>query len=343
MTLYAHDPDASTIVACWPTGDGFVAARIAKVPSTWEAESARRTADALTRLSSRLWLAYSEGTPDVEVDELTVAVRRPHHPLGDLLQVMEDDRVEAAHQIGRLVSRAPGRALRDAVLREVAVEGEAVRSAGDDDLRGRAQQAVTHARPDVSDTQLVTAHSLLYDDPLGPLELFTEVEPHAAAVATLRWLRAAAGYTAALVGHTVPDVVALAEAIEHEDLRVARRVLEMVPGMTDAEVVGDLLREAMCAARGYFVVCPDRPPEPDLPGDEHRHRAVSTVLDPQEPERGLLSGLIRGIHGCFRVYIDEITTREHPGVDPRFTGPEWAAQLRERFCAQVRLTFPIVR
>lgn len=343
MTAYAYDPTASTIVASWPTGDGFVAARVARVPRSWEPESARRTTEALTRLFARLWLAYSEGNPEIELDELTDAVRRPHQPLGDLLQVMEDDRVEAAHQVGRLVSRAPGRALRDAVLREIAVEAAAVRSAAGGDLHGRAQQAVAHARPDACDGQLVTAHSLLYDDPLGPPELFTGVEPHAAAVATLRWMRAATECTAALTGHTVHDVVALAEAIEHEDLRVARRVLEMVPGMTDAEVVCDLLREATLASCGYFVVCPDRPPEPDLPGDEHRHRAVSTVLDPREPERGLLSGLVRGIHGCFRVYLDEIATRERPGVDPRLTGPVWAAQLRERFCAQVRLSFPAVR
>ena len=340
MTTYAHDPTASTLVASWPTGDGFVAARIARVPRTWDPESARRTTDALTRLSAQLWLAYSEGAPEVVIDELTAAVRRPHLPVGDLLQVMEDDRVEAAHQIGRLVSRAPGRALREAILREVAAEGAAVRRAADGDLRGRAQQAVAHARPDLSDAQLVTAHALLYDDPLGPPELLTGVEPHAAAVATLRWLRAAAACTSALTGHTVPDVVALAEAIEHEDLRVTRRVLEMVRDMTDDEVVCDLLNEATFAARGYFVVCPDRPPEPDLPGDEHRHRAVSTVLDPREPERGLLSGMIRGVHGCFRVYIDEVTTRERPGVDPRLTGPAWAAQLRERFCAQVRRSFP---
>lgn len=251
--------------------------------------------------------------------------------------------MEAAHQVGRLVHPTPGRALREAVLREVAVEAEAVRSAAGGDLGGRAQQAVTHPRPDAAEVGLITAHALLYDDPLGPAELFTAVEPHAAAVATLRWLRAAAVCTAALAGHTVHDVVALAEAIEHEDLRVARRVLELVADMTDAEVVRDLLHEAMFAARGYFVVCPDRPPEPDLPGDEHRHRAVSTVLDPREPERGLLSGLVRGVHGCFRVYIDEVTARERPGVDPRLTGPVWAAQLRERFCTQVRLTFPAVR
>lgn len=335
MTTYAYDPTASTVVATWPTGDGAVAHRVARVPRGWDAELARRTAGALTRLSERLWVAYSEQEVDeVRPDELATAVRHPNQPLGDLLLTMDDERVEAAHLLGRIVARAPGRALRDAVVRDVVAESEAVRSAEAGDLTGRAQQAVTHCRPDAAAEQLVAAHALLHDDPLGPSGLLTSVEPHAAAVATLRWLRAAAGVSASLVGHTAADVIALAEAIEHEDLPIARQVLDMVPGSPDADVVRELLHEGVLAAGGYFVVCPQRHPDPE--DYEHGHRAVATVLDPREPGRCLLDGLIRGIQGCFHVYIDEITTRERPGVDPRSTGPAWAAQLRSRFDKEVR-------
>lgn len=335
MTTYAYDPTASTLVALWPTGDGAVAHRVARVPRGWDAGLARRTAGALTRLSERLWVAYSDQELDEVVpDELATAVRRPKQPVGDLLLTMEDDRVEAAHHLGRIVSRAPGRALRDAVVRDVVAEAEAVRSADDGDLAGRAQQAVVHCRPDASDEQLVAAHALLHDDPLGPEELLTSVEPHAAAVATLRWLRAAAGVGASLVGHTAADVIALAEAIEHDDLPIARQVLERVADSSDADVVRELLQEGVVAAHGYFVVCPEQHPEPE--GSDHGHRVVTTVLDPRGPGRSLVEGLVRGIHGCFRVYLDEVTTRERPGVDPRLTGPRWAAALRGRFVEEVR-------
>lgn len=335
MTTYAYDPTASTLVALWPTGDGAVAHRVARVPRGWEAEPARRTAGALTRLSERLWVAYAEQeVAEVGSDELATAVRCPNQPVGDLLLTMEDGRVEAAHHLGRILSRAPGRAMRDAVVLEVVAESEAVRSADAGDLTGRAQQAVVHCRPDAPDEQLVAAHALLYDDPLGPEELVTAVEPHAAAVATLRWLRAAAGVSASLLGHTGADVIALAEAIDHEALPIAQQVLERVANSSDADVVRELLQEGVVAAHGYFVVCPEQHPEPD--GPERGHRVVTTVLDPHEPGRCLVDGLVRGIHGCFRVYLDEVTTRERPGVDPRLTGPRWAAELRRRFVDEVR-------
>ncbi len=336
MTIYGHDPTASAIVATWATGDGAVVHRVARVPPAWDHESARRAAGALTRLSARLWLAYAEeSVHEVPIGRLPDAVRRPHQPFGDLLRRDADDRMEAAHDVGRIVSRAPGRAFRDAIVRDVAAEGEAVRSADRGDLSGRAQQAVEHPRPHVPDAQLAAAHALLHGDPLGPPELSTTVEPTAAGVAALRWLRAASTSTATLVGHEPADVIALAEAIEHEDLRVARFALAMLPGNSESDVVWDLLHEAVLAGRGRLVVCPDRYSAAEET-DEVGHRVITTVLDPREPGRSLVSGLVRGIHGCFRVHIDEISTRERPDLDPRLAGPAWAGELRARFCDEVR-------
>lgn len=354
MTTYAHDPDASVLVASWPTGDGAVARTIARVSRNWDHGLARRAAGALTRLSTCLWLAYSEDeVAGIRRVAITDAVRRPKQPSGDLLTITEDDCVEAAHLLGRIVSLAPGRAFVDAVLRDVHDEVDAVRRADAGDLTGRARQAVAHVRPEVSNDQLATAHALLHDDPLEPVELLISVEPNAAALAALGWLRAAAGHVAVRVGHPVPDVVALAEAIGHEDLRVTRAAVAPSRRMTDEELVFDLLQEAVLAGRGYFVVCPDRPEQSgtdfgDGPGtdpgtdpgadreDAHRHRVVTTVLDPAEPGRCLVDGLIRGIQGCFRVYADEATTGGRPGAEPPSAGPQRATELRRRFVTEVR-------
>lgn len=169
--------------------------------------------------------------------------------------------------------------------------------------------------------------------------LLSTVEPNVAAVVALRWLRAAAVLVAGVVGHTVADVVALAEAIGHEDLRVARQVLDPAHATTDEEVIRDVLQAAVLAARGYFVLCPERhePFDPDPgPGGAHRHRAVVTLLDPAAPAACLLDGLVRGLQGCFRVYVDEIVRRERPGGDRPLVTPDRAAELRTRYVAELR-------
>ncbi|MCM3847862.1 hypothetical protein ND486_16865 [Pseudonocardia sp. DR1-2] len=332
MTTYAHDPVASTIVACWPTGDGAVAHRAARVPKSLDHSLARRTAKALSALSTHLWATYADqAAHELDPETLAAAVRHPNQPVGDLLRVMEDGCAETAHLLGRIVARAPGRAFRDAVVADVRAETDAVLDADDGVLTGRSAQAVVHPRCDAPAEQLLVAHSLLHDDPLGPPAIVTSVEPNAAAVATLRWLRASAALVAERVGHTVPDVVALAEAIGHEDLAVTRHVLCTLAGTGEAEVVLDLLQEAVLARRGWFVVCPEPAPDP-----ERGHRAVSTVLDPLDPASCLLDGLVRGLHGCFRVWLDDVVARETPGADPRLVGTARAAALRLRYTDEVR-------
>ncbi|GAA4991818.1 hypothetical protein WHI96_08675 [Pseudonocardia tropica] len=337
MTSYAHDPVASTIVACWPTGDGAVAHRAARVPRALDHSLARRTAKALTALSAHLWAAYADHTThEIDPAALAAAVRSPNQPVGDLLRVMEDGCAETAHLLGRVVARAPGRAFRDAVVADVRAETGAVLDAGDGVLTGRSAQAVAHPRADAPPEQLVVAHALLHDDPLGPPAIVTSVEPTAAAVATLRWLRASAALVAERVGHAVPDVVALAEAIGHEDLPVARHVLCTLAGVGAEEVVLDLLQEAVLARQGWFVVCPPPTDRPDPDDGCGGHRAVSTVLDPLDPVSCLIDGLVRGLHGCFRVWFDDVVTRESPGADPRLVGTARTAALRGRYTDEVR-------
>lgn len=293
-------------------------------------------------MSRLLWLGYSEQEVDeIAAIEVIDGVRCPNTPVGDLLRIMDDDRVEAAHLLGRILDRAPGRAFREAVVTEVRAELDAIMAADDGDLSGRARQAVVHVRPGPDEAHLVAAHAALYDDPLGPQDLLTAIEPNSAGVAALRWLRASARHVSAVVGHPLADVVALAEAIGHEDLGVARYVLDPVHDGTDAEVIRDVLQEAVLANRGYFLLCPARtdPVEPDPVLDAlfgHEHQVLATVLRPSEPGIHLVQGLIRALQGCFRVYLDEVTTRERPGVDPMLTGPEWAATVRAHYVVEVR-------
>ncbi|MEJ8282065.1 hypothetical protein [Pseudonocardia spirodelae] len=324
MTTYAHDPAASTLLACWPTGDGAVAARVARVPRGLDPVRARRAAKALTTLSAHLWAAYAErAVHEIGALQLPEAVRHPNQPVGDLLRVMEDGCAETAHLLGRIVADAPGRAFREAVVAEVRTEIGAVLDADDGVLRGRCAQAVAHLRRDAPAEQVRLAHSLLHDDPLGPPAIVTDVEPAAAAVALLGWLRASATVVSARVGHAVPDVVALAEAIGHEDLPVVRHALCGPGGVADDELVTDLLEEAALARLGWFVLCPQR--SGPAAGPEG-HRAFSTVLDPLDPASCLLDGLVRGLHGCFRVWLDDVAGGS--GLP--------AAALRERYAEQVR-------
>ncbi|MBP2367081.1 hypothetical protein [Pseudonocardia parietis] len=110
-------------------------------------------------------------------------------------------------------------------------------------------------------------------------------------------------------------------------------------------LVHNLLREAILAATGCFLVPPEaefeevpvrdeRDPGDGEPVDECR--AVTTLLDPGEPGRALLEGITAGIQACFEVYLEDTAEAEVPDLDPRLTGPHWAEEIRRRFDAEVR-------
>ncbi|MBO4238591.1 hypothetical protein [Pseudonocardia alni] len=330
VTTYAHDPAASTLLGCWPTGDGAVAHRVARVPKNLHPLLTRRAVTALTMLSGRLWLAYSESAVDrIDPARVTAALTDSSafdadgfddpDPGGD--EPLPEALVEVAAALGDTLELAPGRVFREAVLAEVRAELAAVAAAERGDLTGRAAQAVVHPRPDAPPGQVAAAHTLLHTDPLDPRPLLTGVEPNAAAVAVLPWLRAATRVAARRIGHTADDVVALAEAITHEDLAVVRHVLAATPVLDDPTVVHHLLQEAMLAARGRMIVCCDAHGEPVGDG----RRVVETVLDPREPGPDLVGGLVRGIQCCLRVWLD--------GVPPDAVSP---LGLRERFVDELR-------
>lgn len=335
MTTYAHDPAASALLAVWPTGDGAVAHRVARIPKSLPPDLTRHTVAALTVLSARLWLAYSETTVhEIRPDRITAAaadpdaLHGPDSPHGPDDRAGVDDLVEIAASLGDDLLSAPGRVFREAVLAEVRAELDAVAAADRGDLTGRAAQAVVHPRPDAPPDQVAYAHTLLDRDPLDARPLLTGVEPNAAAVAALPWLRAAATVAARRIGHTVDDVVALAEAITHEDLAVVRHVLAATPALDDAAVVRHLLQEAVLAARGRVIVCCDAHGEPVGDG----RRILETVLDPREPGPDLVGGVVHGIRCCLRVWLD--------GVPPDAVYP---LRLREGFVEEVRIAVRTAR
>ena len=348
MTTYAHHPSASSIVATWPTGAGSVADRATRIPAgSGDDARPRHLAQALDRLSERIWIAYE--IPDATVPDpvrLAGILRRPHLPVGGMLRIAEDDLDEAAHAVGRLLAEIDDRGCREAIVREVETECAAVRSAIDGDLTGRAQQAVTRIRPLLDRAQYVAAHELLHEIPMGSEKLFTDVAPVAACLAALEWLGAGAVVAAHRGGYeSLMDLLGHAQVVTGKDLRVVVALFEH-PTADAAEVVFELLREAVFAATGCFLVGPevelDEPPALDDrdPGDGEPHdnecRALTTLLDPGEPGRALLEGILTGIQTCFEVYLEDTAEAEVPDPDPRLTGPHWSETVRQRFDAEVR-------
>lgn len=346
MTTYAHHPSASSIVATWPTGAGSVADRVTRLPGTCDGALARHLAQALDRLSQRLWITYC--VPGDEVPDparLAGILRRPHLPVGGLLRVAEDDLDEFTHAVGRLLAEIDDRGCRAAVVREIETECAAVRSAIDGDLTGRAQQAVTRIRPVLDDGQYAAAQVLLCEVPMGSERLFTEVGPMAAAVAALEWLGAAVLVACRRGGHeSVTALLGHAQAVTDKDLRVVVELFRH-PTTEATQLVHELLQEAVLAATGCFLVGPEvgfdgaRPLDDGGPGDGEppgECRALTTLLDPEEPGRSLLEGILAGVQACFEVYLEDVAEAEVPDPDPRLTGPHWAEEVRQRFDDEVR-------
>ncbi|MFE1322523.1 hypothetical protein [Kitasatospora phosalacinea] len=118
---------------------------------------------------------------------------------------------------------------------------------------------------------IVAADRLLQQDPFGPAELFSAVDP--AAVAAAHWLAAAAEVAAETSGEHPTQVVLEADTIEvlpHETPTLVLGLLQ--DGATPHEAVTALVRHAM-------------------------HITDGLLLDPKRPARDLLEDLLPGIHG----------------------------------------------
>ncbi|MEQ3553256.1 hypothetical protein WIS52_22530 [Pseudonocardia nematodicida] len=367
MTTYAHHPSASSIIATWPTGAGAVAERVARIPASCDDARARHLAQALDRLSSRIWISYFMSVESVpEPSRLSGILRRPNNPVGMLLKRADDDVDEAAHAVGRLLVEIDDRGCREAVVREVEKELAAVRSAFDDDMTGRAQQAVTRIRPVPDSDQVARAQALLHEVPLGSERLFTEVGPTAACVAAFEWLVGTVAVTdrRGRYGSTTM-LLQRAQLLSDRSLHIAMALF--ADRTIDArELIVDVLREAMLTSAGVYVALRLGDYEqayesdgyddyegyddhedyddyeqyddtgPDEDEIEEAQRKLTALLQPADPGRSLLEGIITGIQACFELYLEDTAEAEVPDPDPRLTGPHWSEEIRQRFDAEVR-------
>lgn len=333
VTRYAFDAGRNALVAIWATGRGDLSETVAVLPPV-SSDQATSLASNLTTLSRFQWRTYTHpasaaGDPDVpnseawrraeerrNFKEVEAGIRAPHLPTEEGLIVSYSGVVESAHRVGRALHGIDVDTLTDVIVAEVGREQAAIESAELGDLSGRSRQAVEMSRPDVSPAQVQAAHELLRADPLGSLELFTELDPASASVAAAHWLFAAAEVTSELAEVPTAEVVVEADDIEALQVETPTLVLERsVAGESPTEIVVDLIAEAIAVSEGHV-------PSPwgvvarvaEIEEQARKYEVDSTTraamlaefrisrLDPVRPALDLLEDLLDGIRGCLLLY-----------------------------------------
>ncbi len=338
MTRYAYEPGSGALVASWATGRGDMAQTITTLPGTVEPEVALALAAALTKLSEYQWRTYTHpasaaGDPEVpdtvawhraeernRFHEVAGAVRDPNLPDGDGVMMVSYSVVEeAAHRIGRIAHLIGDAKLVDLLVSEVRTEQAAIDAAELGDLSGRARQAVELSRADISPVQVHAADSLLHADPLASIDLFTDIDPAAAAVAAARWLYLAAQVAAEVAEVHPVHVVAEADNLEAFQVETPTLVLErLTAGESPTEVVVDLIADALAAAGGRIrnparIVEAAEAIERRMRGEELDEEGLTALtdefricrLDPARPSLDLLEDLLDAIRGCSLLYSEE--------------------------------------
>ncbi|WP_378729670.1 hypothetical protein [Nocardia brasiliensis] len=349
MTRYAFDADRNVLVATWPSGRGDLAQTVAVLPPTVTHDQATSLASHLTTLSRFQWRTYTHpasaaGDPDIpnseawrraeerrNFKEVEAGIHAPNLPSEEGLVVSYSGVVESAHRLGRTLHEIDDPTLRDAIAAEVSAEQAAIESAERGDLSDRARQAVELSRPDVSPAQVQAADDLLRADPLGSVELFTELDPASAAVAAAHWLLAAAEVAGEMAGVPCTDVVVEADDIEALQVETPTLVLERLDaGESPTEVVVDLIAEAMAVHEGrvpapWAVVArvaeiEEQARKFEVDADTRAAMLAGfriSRLDPSRPALDLLEDLLDGIRGCLLLYAAH--TDDDADVETLFT------------------------
>lgn len=351
MTRYAIDEERTALVAVWATGGGDLASTVAHLPVGCAPQDGLPVAFTLSALAEALWRTYthpasaadsmqdnSEGwRRQQERDAFAMvldALRKPELPEPGMLTESLVVVTESAHRVGRALHAVGDAPLTEAVVREVQGELAAIEQAELGDLSGRARQAVVLSREDVSPLQVGAADALLREDPFGNEQLFTEVDPSAAAVAAAHWLQAAADVAARVADADPVDVVARAddiEALPHETATVVLGLMSQ--GVSAREAVTALIRDALLVAEGLVpdagglvqLVEDALVQSEQFRGEEGLAEALlagirATPLDPMRPALDLLEDLLAGIRGCWLLYqqyadADESSFRSEEDVD----------------------------
>ncbi|MFF4625156.1 hypothetical protein [Nonomuraea jabiensis] len=195
-----------------------------------------------------------------------------------------------------------------------------------------------------------SADRLLHDNPFGSQDLFTEVDPTAAAIAAAHWFHAAVTITAQHTGMHPIQVVASAEQY---DKPLAVESLTDITTAIDAghrarHVVMPLIRNALYVAdghlRGILEIQHRITAAQELMSKAHTdHPGIDlgpdsvylplTSLDPARPAPDLLDNLLHGIHTCWHLYQHHIDP-QHP--TPANLENSRQQQLRQAFLTATR-------
>lgn len=338
MSRYAFDDERHALMVCWGTGSGDVARTVAEPDASIPGTRIQRLAQALTDLSAAAWRTYTH--PASAADSLEVntegwrrqgerdafslvsdALVRPNLPRNGSMTHSYIPTEETAHRVGRALHGIDDAGLTVRIVTEVESELAAVEQAELGDLSGRARQAVMLTRTGASPVQVEAADRLLHEHPLGTENLFTDVDPTAAAVAAAHWLKAAAEIASGESGVTPTQVVVEADDIAALPHETPTLVLElMAGGATPYEAVTGLIRDAMAAAEGEIPDVESIPGRIETAEETARRygqgdprvrvellKAIRTTpLDPARPARDLLEDLLSGIEGCWLLYLEGV-------------------------------------
>ncbi|MFC4561327.1 hypothetical protein ACFO4E_05610 [Nocardiopsis mangrovi] len=374
VSRYAFDQERNALIVCWGTGRGDAAAMVAELGGAHDDHlHAQELAGKLTELSEALWRTYTypataaesletnsegwrrQGERDAFA-EVPQAIADPNLPSGGFLTQSYSPVEECAHRVGRVLHTIGNPELTAAVVAEAKAETAAIEQAELGDLTGRARQAVMLDRAGASPAQVEAADRMLNADPFGSEELFTEVDPTAAAVAAAHWLQAAADVVSEASGITPTLVVQESDNISALPHETPTLVLELLDAdESPYDVVTGLVRQAMAVAEGRI---PD--PEglvltieevqktaqryghhPEV-GEELLASIRATPLDPLRPSRDLLEDLVAGIGGCRALFgeyaYDELDCddTDDDSAEAEGDGDEIEAAVTDRFIELVR-------
>ncbi|MEV4580033.1 hypothetical protein AB0K16_42995 [Nonomuraea jabiensis] len=359
MTRYAIDRTHNTLLAQWSTGIGDTAIVVARLTHDQLHHNTRWLAAELTRLSHLCWRSYTHPATTADrhsphslgwhrqqernafttiLPTLNATPRPTDQPIGTKVE-------RAAHAVARALRVLGTSQLTTHVSTDVAAELAAIEQAERGDLSDRAQQAVALSREDASPVQISQADRLLRDNPFGSHDLFTQVDPTAAAIAAAHWFYAALTITAQHTGLHPIQVVASAE--QHDKPLAVESLIDITTAMNAGtrtrHVVMPLIRNALHIAdgnlRGILDVQHRITAAQELISKAHtEHPGIDlspdniylplTSLDPARPAPDLLDNLLHGIHTCWQLY------RHH--ADPQRPAPANVDNSRQQ---QLRQTF----
>jgi hypothetical protein len=314
VTRYAVDEDNAMLVRTWSTGRGDWAAAVTALSAHVDVERHQSLAAELTGLSQQLWRCYThppKTDPDTDVNTqdwrrqqtrdtfstVIASVMSPNLEDDDgCLSVVIDPVEESAHRVGRALHEIGDDAVRDAVRADIEAELQAVESAEQGELAGRAGQAAVLSRSDASPGLIAKADAILRKNPLDAWMALRDCEPAAAAVAAAHWLKIAVDVIAKAARMPARRVLSAADDEDGTEHPAAAKILSLLHS-SDAtyDIVTWEVEQALQVAEGYLLV-------PAAEDADEEENIELTPLDPQRPALSLMEDLLDSLRSCREMY-----------------------------------------